>query len=81
MEWTPLHDLMLLRETAYEDPFQFKKGSPDRGEVWSKIARSLNSSAELGCFDTVFRRPYRYFCIPLKGILSVSNRHKIFASD
>ena len=47
MEWTQDHDLMLLRETAFEDPFQFKKGSPDRGEVWSKIARSLNSSAEL----------------------------------
>ena len=47
MEWNPLHDLMLLREAAYEDPFQLKKGSPDRVEVWSKIARSLNSSAEL----------------------------------
>ena len=34
---------MLCREILYEDPFQFKKGSPDRGEVWSKIARALNS--------------------------------------
>ena len=35
----------------------------------------------LRCFDTVFRRPYRYFSVALKGILSVSNRYKIFASD
>ena len=32
-------------------------------------------------FDTVFRRPYRYFSIPLKVVLPLSNRRKIFASD
>ena len=47
MEWSDGHDVMLCREILYEDPFQFKKGSPDRGEVWSKIARALNSCTEL----------------------------------
>ena len=47
MEWSDGHDVMLCREILYEDPFQFKKGSPDRGEVWFKIARALNSCTEL----------------------------------
>ena len=33
------------------------------------------------CFDTLSRRPYRYFSIALKVILSFSDRHKIFNSD
>ena len=32
------------------------------------------------CFDTVFRRPYRYFSIATTEILSMSDRYKIFAS-
>ena len=35
----------------------------------------------LRCFDTVFRRPYRYFSIALKEILPLSDRYKIFACD
>ena len=35
----------------------------------------------LRCFDTVFRRPYRYFSIALKVVLPLSNRCKIFVSD
>ena len=38
-------------------------------------------SCNLRCFGTVFRRPYRYFSIALKGILSLSDRYKTFASD
>ena len=33
------------------------------------------------CFDIVFQRPYRYFSIALKVILSLSDRYKIFTSD
>ena len=33
------------------------------------------------CFDTVFWRPYRYFSIALKVILSLFDRYKIFTSD
>ena len=35
----------------------------------------------LRCFDTVFQRPYRYFSIVLKVVVSLSNRYKIFTSD
>ena len=35
----------------------------------------------LKCFDTVFQRPYRYFSIALKVILSLSDRYKIFTND
>ena len=33
------------------------------------------------CFDIVFQRPYRYFSIPLKAILSLSDRYKIFTNN
>ena len=36
----------------------------------------------LRCFDIiVFQRPYRYFSITLKVILSLSDRYKIFTND
>ena len=33
------------------------------------------------CFDIVFQRPYRHFSIPLKAILSLSDRYKMFTND
>ena len=35
----------------------------------------------LRCFDIVFQRPYRYFSIALRVILSLSDRYKIFNND
>ena len=48
-----------------------------------KVKRCFQDAnvAILKCFDTVFRRPYRHSSIALKGILSLSDRYKIFASD
>ena len=43
--------------------------------------RSKINRDDLRCFDTVFRRPYRYFSIALKGSLSSSYRYKTSASD
>ena len=40
-----------------------------------------HSITYLRCFDTVFRRPNRYFSIALKVILSLSDRYEIFTSD
>ena len=37
--------------------------------------------AKLGCFDTVFQRPYRYFSIDLKVVFSFSDRYEIFANN
>ena len=35
----------------------------------------------LRCFDTVFRKPYRYYSIASKVILSLSDRYEIFTID
>lgn len=42
MEWSDDHDVMLCREILCK-----YEGSPDRVEVWSEIARSLDSCTEL----------------------------------
>ena len=42
---------------------------------------ALQNDADLRCFDIVFQRPYRYFSIALKVILSLSYRYKIFTND
>ena len=42
---------------------------------------SLTLRQPLRCLDIVFQRPYRYFSIALKVILSLSNRYKVFTND
>ena len=42
MEWTDVHDILLLREMIASELFQFKKGSPDRGKIWESIQERLN---------------------------------------
>ena len=46
MEWSEAHDILLCREIRFKEPYQHRKGSSDRGKVWSEIAESLNGSAE-----------------------------------
>ena len=46
----------------------------------SQFVKSLKLN-DLGYFDPVFQRPYRYFSIDLKVILSLSDRYKIFTND
>ena len=59
----------------------------ESGGLWSTHAVSIKQSTitlnamKLWCFDIVFQRPYRYFSIALKVILSLSNRYKIFTND
>ncbi|PFX16294.1 hypothetical protein AWC38_SpisGene19446 [Stylophora pistillata] len=43
MEWTDDHDHSLCQEILALEPFKTKKGSIARGQIWEKIARSLNS--------------------------------------
>ena len=45
MEWSSAHDVLLCREVRCQEPYVHKKGSNDRGMVWSDIADSLNASA------------------------------------
>ena len=37
MEWTKQHDRALLDEMTMSDLFQYKKGTPERGQVWDSI--------------------------------------------
>ena len=43
MEWTPQHDRALLDEMSFSEVFQYKKGTPERGQVWDSIAENLNA--------------------------------------
>ena len=43
MEWTPQHDRALLDEMSVSEVFQYKKGTPERGQVWDSIAENLNA--------------------------------------
>ena len=47
MEWTEKHDVRLCREVLVVEPFKLKKGSVEKGKLWSNIADSLNASKEL----------------------------------
>ncbi|CAH3178277.1 unnamed protein product, partial [Porites evermanni] len=43
MGWTPQHDRALLDEMTVSEVFQYKKGTPERGQVWDSIAANLNA--------------------------------------
>ena len=47
MTWSVDHDVLLCREILVEEPFRFKAGTKERGQVWDKVANSLNSCKEL----------------------------------
>ena len=68
MEWTKQHDRALLDEITVNDLFQFKKGTPERGQVWDSIADNLNAmdypkfkDAKRSCRDrwTLLRTKYK----------------------
>jgi hypothetical protein len=42
MLWTGRHDDYLIREMLLFEPWQLRKGTPERGNVWKAIAESLN---------------------------------------
>jgi hypothetical protein len=47
MEWTKEHDIFLLREMLASNIFHYRKGSPDRGRIWDKIADRLNATKDM----------------------------------
>ena len=68
MEWTKQHDRALLDEMTISDLFQYKKGTPERGQVWDSIAGNLNAMdypkfkvAKRSCRDrwTLLRTKYK----------------------
>jgi len=55
MEWTEKHDIYLCREIIVVEPFQLKKGTVDRGKLWTKIAEALNSCKEIKLAQNSFQ--------------------------
>ena len=43
MKWTADHDDVFVREIIAFTPWIYKRGSTERGEIWGRIADSLNS--------------------------------------
>lgn len=46
MEWSKNHDILLLREVLVSEPFRFRKGSAEKGKIWTEIADRLNDCKE-----------------------------------
>lgn len=43
MECTQQHDRALLEEMTVSELFQYKKGTPERSQVWDSITSNLNA--------------------------------------
>ena len=46
MLWSEAHDTMLVREVLIFEPWKYKQGSPERGQVWKRISEALNALEE-----------------------------------
>lgn len=47
MHWPAQHDEAFVREMLLFEPWQYRKGSQERGNVWKAIAESLSQLQEL----------------------------------
>lgn len=47
MRWTAEHDLTLLKEMLLQEPYKYKHGSPERGQVWDIMSQTLNYMEDL----------------------------------
>ena len=43
MVWTRQHEEILVREIFTYEPYNYKSGTAQRGELWKLIAESLNT--------------------------------------
>ena len=41
MKWTRKHDCLFVRELLLFEPWKYRKGTPERVEIWANIAASL----------------------------------------
>ena len=57
MTWTESHTFSLVREILLFEPWLHRHGTPERGQIWKRIAESLNQVQE-PCFK-VNDRPVR----------------------
>lgn len=45
LEWTTTHVVLLCRDILVEAFYKLKKGSNERGRIWTQISQNLNSVA------------------------------------
>ncbi|XP_071851133.1 uncharacterized protein [Apostichopus japonicus] len=45
MKWTEAKDIILCKEVTLQNPFQFRRGSLERGKVWSGVATELRKQS------------------------------------
>ena len=43
MKWTDEMDIILLKEIVLFEPWNFKRGSEERGRCWEQLAESLSA--------------------------------------
>ena len=43
MHWLNEHDLILVREVLLFEPWRYRQGSVQRGNVWKSISENLNA--------------------------------------
>ena len=57
-------------------------GNAGKPVIWCEnVLQKEGGNYKLRCFDIVFQRPYRYFSIALKVVLSLSDCYKILTSN
>ena len=42
MHWSDEHNIMLVRECLLYEPWKYKQGSVERGQIWKRISEALN---------------------------------------
>ena len=47
MRWLQEHDMALMQEILVFEPWEYRHGSSERGNIWERISESLNSLKEL----------------------------------
>ena len=62
----PNSDVLQMLRVTVDDMFKFDK------QIANICRKESQQVAVLRCFDTVFKRPYRYFSIALKVVFSLS---------
>ena len=56
MDWTRRHDTLLFREILVINPFQAKKKTTQRAELWQSIANNLKKSEDPHFKETLAKR-------------------------
>ena len=57
LKWTEEHEFLMLRELMLLQPWLDKKGTGGRGDVWEKLAVSLNAIPGTGIMVNLFASP------------------------